>query len=169
KNVYYTSLNGNGIVTVNRDANGALTFANSLTSNSVLLCGVNPIKFCPIATMGGARALDISPDDKNLYVTGINDDSLTVLARNTADGSLSVTQRMTSTIDGLPILNGPFGVLVSPDGENVYVAARDADTVIAFTRLANGTLKYLTHVSDVADPDVALDGPIELAISPDGR
>ncbi|MCB0054746.1 MAG: IPT/TIG domain-containing protein, partial [Caldilinea sp.] len=39
----------------------------------------------------------------------------------------------------------------------------------AFSRQANGTLKYLTHVSDVAGPTVALDGPIELAISPDGR
>ncbi|MCB9113975.1 MAG: beta-propeller fold lactonase family protein [Caldilineaceae bacterium] len=169
KNVYYTSFGGNGIVTANRDTNGALTFANSLTSSTTQLCGVNPIKFCPIGTMGGARALDISPDDQNLYVTGINDDSLTVLTRNTTTGALGVSQRMTTTVDGLPILNGPFGVLVSPDGANVYVAARDADTVIAFSRQANGTLKYLTHVSDVAGPTVALDGPIELAISPDGR
>lgn len=156
KNVYYSSFGGNGVVAVNRDANGNLTFLQSLTKTTT-------------NSMGGARALDISPDDMNVYVTGVNDDTLTVLARK-ADGTLEMIQQIPKTVDGLVLLDGPFGVLVSPDGKNVYVAGSVSDTVVAFERdSVTGKLRYLTHAKDEENGATGLNGALEFAISPDGR
>jgi len=170
KQLYYSSMGGNGVVGVNRDSNGNLTLIESITSATTYLCGVNPDKFCPIGSMGGARALDISPDDQNLYVTGINDNSLTVLTRNPNDGKLSFTQQFTELIDGANILTGPFGVLVSPDGKNVYVAGMNSNTLVVFSRNSEtGRLRYLTHYTDESGGVTGLSRPVEIAISPDGN
>jgi CSLREA domain-containing protein len=170
KYVYYSSFDGDGVVAAKREANGDLTFVEKITTNSNYLCGVNPIKFCTRDAMGGARALDISPDDKHLYVSGINDDTLSVLTIDPATGGINYTQKITGTIDGQLLMNGPFGVLASEDGKNVYVAARDGDTVLTFTRNPeNGRLTYLAHSKDGPEGATALDGATELAISPDGR
>ncbi|MEZ4728582.1 MAG: hypothetical protein R3E79_15720 [Caldilineaceae bacterium] len=55
KQLYYSSMGGNGVVGVNRDAAGNLTLIESVTSATTYLCAVNPFKFCPIGSMGGAR------------------------------------------------------------------------------------------------------------------
>jgi CSLREA domain-containing protein len=170
KFVYYSSSAGDGVVAAKREANGDLTFVEKITTNTTYLCGVNPLRFCARDAMGGARALDISPDDKHLYVSGISDDTLSVLTRDPATGGINYTQKITGTIDGQLLMNGPFGVLVSPDGKNVYVAGQASDTVLTFTRNPEtGRLKYLAHATDEVGGATALNGATELAISPDGR
>ncbi|NJM06758.1 beta-propeller fold lactonase family protein [Candidatus Gracilibacteria bacterium] len=169
KFVYYTSYSGDGVVIASRADDGALSYVGRITSDGTFICGVNPIKICANDTMGGARALDISPDDQNLYVTGTLDDSLTVLTRNATDGKLRITQELTKTIDGRDLLDGPFGVIVSPDGQNVYVAGSASDTVVAFSRNSEGRLRYLNHHKDEENGVTGLNRPIELTISPDGK
>jgi DNA-binding beta-propeller fold protein YncE len=170
QNVYYTSRNGNGVVVATRDAGGLLTETQTITSGSKLrFCKVGDLFLsCPLGTMGGARALALSPDDLNVYVSGINDDSLTVFRRNPSDGKLAFTQAITGTLDGAALLDGIFGVLVSPDGKNVYVASQNSNAVVAFSRRPdNGTLRYLSHVA-LGEAAPGLGGATELAISPDG-
>lgn len=176
KNVYYTSRLGNGLVVATRDAGGLLSATQTITSESKLrFCfssgvgGFPIILPCAIGTMVGARALALSPDDLSVYVTGISDGSLTVFRRDPLDGQLAFTQSITGTLDGATVLDGIFGVLVSPDGRNVYVASQSSNAVVAFSRrLDNGVLRYLGHVAlGAAAP--GLGGATELAISPDGR
>ncbi len=170
RHVYYSSLNGNGVVALNRGSDGTLSLIDTITADDLRICGVNPTRFCLRNRMRGARALDISPDDATVYVTGINDSTLTVLRRNPTDGKLTVTQSFTSTIAGLAdLMSQPFGVKVSPDGRNVYVAARGSDTVIAFSRNPlNGRLSYLGHARDEENAVTGLNGATELNLSPDG-
>lgn len=170
KQVYYSSNGGDGVVVANRATNGALSLSQVITTGTPLLCGINPLKFCPINAMNGARSLDISSDDMNVYVTGANDGTLTVLNRNAGTGKLSVGQVFTAMLDGSAIMTNPFGVRVSPDGGNVYVAAQGGDAVIAFKRNPNdGSLRYLMHVADETNGATGLNGATEIALSPDGK
>jgi len=170
KQVYYSSSTGGGVVVADRAGNGALSLNQVMTTGTQLLCGINPIKFCPINAMASARSLDISPDDMNVYVTGASDETLTVLNRNASTGKLSLAQVFTVSLDGTPIMTNPFGVRVSPDGGNVYVAAQGGDAVIAFKRdPSDGSLRYLMHVKDETNGATGLDGATEIALSPDGK
>ncbi|MEZ4662765.1 MAG: beta-propeller fold lactonase family protein, partial [Caldilineaceae bacterium] len=175
KNLYYSSNTGDGVGVASRAADGTLTSQQTITRTTPYICGfinTNPPlpHFCPINGMDGARALDISPDDQNLYVTGISDNTLTVLRRNLDTGQLSFSQKFTDTIDGSQIMAAPFGVIVSPDGRNVYVAGRGSNAVIAFTRDPNsGRLTYLTHVVDEVDGVTGRPVRWSWAISPDGH
>ncbi|MFV9502967.1 MAG: beta-propeller fold lactonase family protein [Oscillochloridaceae bacterium umkhey_bin13] len=174
RHVYYSSLNGDGVGVATTGAGGSLTATQTITRTTpIVFCGFesfNPpiAKFCPSNTMDGARALDLTADDLNLYVTGYNDDSLTVFRRDPTTGQLAYMQALTGTFDEVAVLDGAFGVLVSPDGKNVYVAAQNSNAVTAFLRRADtGMLSYLGHV--VFSTTVAPGGPTELALSPDGR
>jgi CSLREA domain-containing protein len=179
KNVYYSSIFGNGVGVATRAEDGALSATQVITSGTPIICGITATKpptfiTCPLGTMNGARALDISPDDRHLYVTGALDGTLTVFGRQATDGTLLLTQRISRTIEGVNLLGGAFGVLVSPDGQNVYVAGRDDNAVVAFKRNTdNGHLHYLTHYVDgdgiEANTAASINRPIELALSPDGN
>jgi CSLREA domain-containing protein len=180
KNVYYSSVVGDGVGVATRAEDGTLSATQVITRGTPIVCGVNlntnppTIILCPLGTMDGARSLDISPDDRHLYVTGASDGTLTVFSRQATDGTLTLTQRITRTLEGINLLGGAFGVLVSPDGQNVYVAGRNDNAVVAFKRNTDdGHLHYLTHYVDgdgiEANTAISISQPLELAMSPDGN
>lgn len=76
------------------------------------------------------------------------------------------------TASGMP---GARGVVVSPDGANVYVAGASASAVAAFARAADGKLTPIGCIADVGAPTSCaahaegLAAPQYLAISPDGK
>jgi DNA-binding beta-propeller fold protein YncE len=78
---------------------------------------------------------------------------------------------------GARSINGANDVVISPDGRNVYVASFSSDAVAIFDRdPATGALTQRPGAGCIAhagagncSPGRALDGPTDLAISPDGR
>lgn len=171
QNVYMASRSGDGVVVADRDpGSGAIQVTDAFTRTTVWICGVNPIKFCSPGTMDGARGMDISPDDRHLYVTGQSDGTLTVLNRITDTGAISFRQNVTATVAHGNLLTGAWAVLVSPDGNNVYASGAVSDTVLAFSRnQETGRLSLLTYYKDNTDGADALDDVRSLALSPDGR
>jgi CSLREA domain-containing protein len=171
KNVYYSSISGNGVVALSRAEDGALSVIQSVKRTDTYICGFNPQTqlpiFCQINGMAGARALDISPDDKNVYVTGISDSTLVVLTRNAADGKLAYTQKFTNTIQGENVLQNPFAVAVSHDGANVYVGSSSGDNISAFARNENGLLSFRTVYRNGQNGINGLDDVRYIALSPD--
>jgi CSLREA domain-containing protein len=171
KNVYYTSIDGNGIVVANRAADGALSVSQTITKSSIYLCGYvnNQFKFCPINAMTGAVALDVSPDDSKVYVAGQGDHTLTVFSRNLGNGSLTYTQSFSRTIGGQDVLGGANRVKVSRDGKNVYVLAKTDNTINVFSRGVNGYLALIRSYKDETEGLHMLDAPADLVESPDGK
>ena len=87
----------------------------------------------------GAYGMALSPDGKFAYVSGVADDSVVVLGRNTTTGSLTdffggpmFRQRFTNAN-----LNGAYGLAVSPDGQNVYVTGYTSDALLTLKRNAS--------------------------------
>ena len=126
---------------------------------------------CPTqgAGLNGSVGTVVSPDGKNVYVVGSQDDSIAEFARN-ADGSLTQLDSPNDCIANAPPvdttsnsscanttatgLHGPQAIAISPDGSNVYVAATDNQgigTIAEFARNADGSLTQLSDHGCIAE------------------
>lgn len=73
-------------------------------------------------------------------------------------------------IDGAAGLSGARGVAISADGRHVYAIGAIADAISVFERNPyTGRLRFTQVLRDGEDGITGLDGPVQLALSPDGR
>lgn len=122
----------------------------------------------------------ISPDGNHVYMAARNDNSVVVLARNPASGSVTfVENKLDETLEAGSMIRGLSGasrLLMSDDGRHLYVSGSNADGLAVFERdPATGTLTFLeAEENGVDDPDdaggapQALDQPAGMRLSPDG-
>ena len=180
--IYLTSYNSHAMVTFARDENGMISFDNALVDNVNLLRPYVPA---------------LSPDGQHIYVTGGHTGAsgdvgyVTGYERDVLSGSLTFVQHMAEgdLIGCIGIfcfyVNGlgrAWGIDVSPDGTNIYVASYFDDAVVRLFRdpfagtftyggkLAN-TLIQTNEQSQTADTVMAegLDGATDVKVSPDGQ
>jgi DNA-binding beta-propeller fold protein YncE len=126
KHVYATAFAaGDGsVVAASRDAaTGQLTFIEDYLEVDVNVDGI-----------GGAEAIAISADGKNVYVAGFDTDSIARFDRNANTGALNFVESYYDGNGGITHLDGPMDVAVSPDGLSVYAAGFAEDAVTAFAR-----------------------------------
>src|SRR5262249_51443603 len=90
-----------------------------------------PVQNCATGVqLGGANAVALSADNRNAYVTDLLSNSVTSFDRNGA-GTLAQKQYTPGCLVFLRAvgcsfgraMEAPEGVVVAPDGKNVYVAA----------------------------------------------
>lgn len=129
--VYVTSDKDDALVVFERTAPGG-----NLVFREVERDGVGGVD-----GLVGAKAVAVSPDGGQVYVTSTDENALAVFSRNAATGGLTFIELQrdgTGNVDGL---NGALAVAVSPDAASVYVAGTDDDAVAVFgNRCGNGTL-----------------------------
>jgi DNA-binding beta-propeller fold protein YncE len=131
------------------------------------------------------NSVAVSPDGANVYATSRDSNTVSVFRRNRRTGALTQLPLTLGCISGLPVpvcaparaLLGPDVIIVSPDGENVYVGSFFGNAVAVFDR--NRTTGVLTQpagsggcIAEVTTngcaPGIALGAPEGLAISRDG-
>jgi 6-phosphogluconolactonase (cycloisomerase 2 family) len=160
-------------------------------------CVVDENATTPIGTCAtgrallGARAVAVSPDRRHAYVVSADSNGIAVFRRSRWNGALKQlkdeagcvvddSETDTTCATGRALL-GAFGLGVSPDGKNVYVAAEKSDAIVVFRR--NPKTGALTQLEDdagcVVDQDAtsnpgcatarALQGPRAVVVSRTGR
>jgi DNA-binding beta-propeller fold protein YncE len=132
---------------------GSLAYVTCIGDASL---GANP---CPASApgiaqgSGGEGGVAVSPDGGHVYVAGFNSDAVAVFRRDTSGAALGhltsegcVANTGTPTCDAVggtthgqaPGLDGPWGVAVSGDGANLYVAGISSHTIAALKIDAGG-------------------------------
>jgi DNA-binding beta-propeller fold protein YncE len=129
----------------------------------------------------------VSPDGKSLYATSYHSAELAIFDRDPASGELRqkpgragcIGEGETPSCAKGRAIDDITGIVMSADGRFVYAAAKDDNAVVAFRRNpVTGVLHQLRGaagcISETATEDGCgrahmLQGPIGLALSPDGK
>ena len=157
--VYVASVGDAAVSSFARDpGNGTLTFID------VEKDGVGGVD-----GLAGASGISISPDGAHVYVTGANEAAIAAFSRNPGTGALTFVEFEKDGQNGVDGLAGANGLVTSPDGAHVYVAARLDNAVATFSRNpATGALAFVERDKDGVGGVDGLDGANGVAVSPDG-
>ncbi len=159
--VYVAGLNDQAVAVFSRNAaTGALTFVEVVKDN---VGGVDGIQ--------QPTSVTVSPDNMHVYTTGIAlNDGLAVFSRNTTTGELTFVELKRDGVGGVDGLSLARSVVVSPNGQHVYVAAQADSAVAVFSR--NTTTGALTFVEAKKDGIGGVDGlfgAFSVKVSPDDQ
>ena len=137
--VYVAAAADDSVAAFRRDTDNTSATFGSLTFVAVYRDGD-----AGLDGLDGARAVAVSPDNRNVYVAGEHDGALAVFDRVTNDsssayGTLSLVEARFDGVDGVDGLYQPFGVAVSADSRNAYVASLGDSAVAAFIRRAGSS------------------------------
>jgi DNA-binding beta-propeller fold protein YncE len=185
KNVYSVAVSGDLVEYARDQANGTLTEIGCVTAGTTACAAANSIT--GVAAMSRPAAIAISPGGEDVYVLGQGTNSLVEFTRNPETGLL--TERGCLSEEGTECasrsakgLNQPYGIAVSPDGENVYVVSFNDKAIAEFSRnVSTGELTQLpgqnnciTSSSKVrtgceTEGALGLEDAIGVAVSPDGK
>lgn len=141
-------------------------FRRSDTSGQLDFVEVNRDGEGGINELEGATGVVVSPDGGHVYVTSWHDNAVTVFSRDADTGQLTFVEAHKDGAGGITSLARAHGIVVSPDGEYIYVASRGDDTISVFSRnTSTGALTLVETMGEV----FGLDTTYSVAISPDGK
>ena len=139
ENAYVTSLGNSAVTIFNRDpATGTLT---QKPGEAGCIGGGGP-DCADGAGLGAAQSVAVSPDGENVYVTSYNVGAVAIFERDPEGGALTQLPGKAACIgydffdectEGVE-LEGAWAVVVSPDGDNVYVGTYTSNGVAIFDR-----------------------------------
>jgi DNA-binding beta-propeller fold protein YncE len=179
RSVYAAGRDDDAIVIFKRNASGALKGQGCVRDDD----HGDTICESEASALAAPKAVAVSPDGRSVYVAG-EFEGLSVFKRNTKTGGLTPKQCVVDEDDfsdtgcvEIPGLSSPQDLVVSKDGENVYVAGGGHDAILTFERSAkSGKLTYLSCIQDndtgidscTSSAD-GLDFPTALALAPDQK
>ncbi len=123
----------------------------------------NASGFVTNANLNYPTEIAVTPDGKNVFAVGAYSDSLVMYTRDTTTGALSSPVTWTNSVGGVTNMTFPYGLVISPDGNFVYVSTRTSNAIVTFKRFHN----TFVFGSSMVEPDLIF-GSAGLAISPDG-
>lgn len=141
RNAYSVAVQGDLIEYSRNPANGSLSVIGCFSSKSKSEPACEANAEMEVPSIESPAALAISPDGSSVYVVGqgsVND--LVEFSRNPETGLLTkigcvthdpASTECTTDAKGLEL---PYGVVVSPDGENVYVTSFADQAIAEFKR-----------------------------------
>jgi predicted outer membrane repeat protein len=144
---------------------GTLSHLQTITEGDII-GGFPFILF--VDALEGAIDVSVSPDGKNVYAVGRDDDAIARLDRNPADGTLRYRGRWKDGALGIDGLDGVSGVAVSPDGKHVYAAGFNDMALAVFSRDSSTGWIDQVQVINRSSPSPLLNGANDVGLAPDG-
>jgi len=158
EHAYVAAFNDHALVFERDPQSGALNPVQDLMDGEDGVDGLN-----------AAVAVAVSPDGANVYYAANYDHGVSAFQRDPGSGQLTWLQVLKNGLGGVSGLGEPNGLTVSPDGQNVYVAA-ELKSVAVFARdPGDGQLAFVHAAKDGVEGTSGLDGAFSVAVSPDGK
>ena len=141
-----------------RNRHGKLRFANAIFDGQ----GGAPLK--------DASGIQVSPDNRNVYVSADQSDAVDTFKRNRRNAKLTFVNAKVEGVGGVTGIQGGFDLTVSPDSRNVYASGLDDNAVATFKRnRTSGRLRFVNAKVDGSGGVTGLKGAYLMSSSSDGR
>ena len=179
------SADGTSVYAAAESSNAVVTFARASTSGSLRFVEADTngqVDGSGILTEGleSVEAVTVSPDGRSVYAVSLVESAIATFARNPSTGILTFVEfdregednGAGKTIRGLSRANS---IVVSPDGNFVYVSARTGRAVTTFARdTTTGRLTFVETDRDREDDGFGttlstLRNPQGVVVSPDNQ
>lgn len=150
---------GKVVVFARDEVNGSLSYVEAIQDNVNFVDGLS-----------GAFSVFVSPDGKNVYVTGVYDNAVTIFQRDVVAGTLNFMEIQQDGQNGVDFLAFPFNVSGSPDGNYIYALGANDNAINVFER--NSVTGLLTFKEAQVEGNVGVENlnyPVHIAVSPDGE
>ena len=158
--LFIASEHSNSLSILDRDAD-----TGKLTYRDIFQDGINDIY-----GLEGPSSVAISPDDRQVFVTGEWSNSLVVFDRDANTGELTYRAIYEDGINDVDGLYNPTSVTVSSDGSQVFVTAISDNSLVIFDRdQSSGELMYRTMFKDGSDNIDGLGHALHVTTSLDGK
>jgi 6-phosphogluconolactonase (cycloisomerase 2 family) len=162
KHVYAMGEYDDAVALFDRNATtGALSFVKAYRG---WLGGINGLN--------GATAVEISPDGKYAYATGMYDGAVAVFSRDAGTGALTYIEYKRDGTDSIDGMDGAYAIALSPEdnGKHVYIASYYDNALAVFSRdVTSGTLAFVEFYKDGLGGVDGLEGANSVMVSPDGQ
>ncbi len=156
--VYVAGTGSNSLVIFNRNTNtGEITYQETLVDGEQ---NITDLDF-PVA-------IAVSDKFSEIYVADFGSNALLSFTRNLGEATLDFGFSERGSGLGITGLRGAETAVLSPDGNYLYVAAKEGDAVSIFARnQEDGSLTYVDYLEDGGGLD-GLNGATDILISADG-
>ena len=156
--VYVAGTGSNSLVIFNRNINtGEITYQETLVDGEQ---NISDLDF-PVA-------IAVSDKFSEIYVADFGSNALLSFTRNLNEATLDFGFSERGSGLGIVGLRGAETAVISPDGNYLYVAAKEGDAVSIFARnQEDGSLSYVDYLEDGGGLD-GLNGATDIIISADG-
>lgn len=124
-----------------------------------------------IVGIADPTAIAVSPNGHHVYVTSESTNEVTAFLRHGRTGELSVIDIFDADVSGFDgmLMDAPIDILVSDDGNFVYVAAMESDSITVLGRdNTNGRLTLVEEQVHSETPYSGLQDVRRITLSPDG-
>ncbi len=120
--------------------------------------------------LGNITSVATSPDGKHVYACSYDNDAVNIYSRNGNTGSLAFEEAFANGENGLSGLGGAYSIVVSPDGNHVYVAGTSDNAIAVMKRNpVDGSLTFVEEQKNNVNGVFGLAGVISVVLSPDGN
>ena len=157
--VFVVGNNDDTLVVFDRDTN-----SGELSYRATFKNGVDGVE-----GLNDSYNVATSPDGRQVFVTGYFSNTLVVFDRDVASGELSYRKTFVDGEDGVDGLRGAFGILVSTDSSQIFVAAPGDAALTIFSRSTNSgdTISYQRTYKNGEDGVSGLSAPFDISMSRD--
>ncbi len=148
----------------------AITVFERNTDGSIIFVETQKNEVEGISGLGGTYDVKVSPDNRHVYATGQEENSIVYFAKDESTGRLTLLGKYQDNLNNIDGIQGAYLMDFTPDGNYLYVVGQDENAVAVFTRNVNdGSLSLVQVIRNNQNGNNNMNFPVKVKVSPDGR